>query len=135
MKLSINVPSSVPLAVIQGALAALGASIIQRKPRETQEEKEFPPLYYKKRIYCDGDNSHYLGANQEAREDKISAYIPMEMDGVSVLRAIRKIESAREAYNRSDGRNSKDFPQTGERMSTTDYVAYMESRWSLKAQA
>lgn len=135
MRITVNVPSTVSIAVIEGALQALGATIVQRKARTTAAEVEYPPLHYKKRIHVGAsDRSHYLAANPDALEDDKSAYIPMEMDGISVLRAMRKIDNARLAYNRADGRKPGQFPEASvaEKWTTAQYVECMERRWSLK---
>lgn len=130
MKLTVNVPNTVPLAVIEGALRALGATIVQRKAKA--QEQEYPPLVYKKRIRTGhSEAQHYLDANPDALQDDDSIYLRMEMDGISVLKAIRKIASARMAYNKADGRTAKQFPEFGEHKTTAEYVAAMESEWNL----
>ena len=132
MKLRISVPSSVSIAVIQAALASLGVSIVERKPKA--QDVEYPPLTYKKRLCSGQASAEMLAANPDAQQDEDGVYMPMEMDGISVLKAIRKLESAREAYNRRDGRNEGHFPANGENMTTADYVAGMERSWCLVPQ-
>lgn len=129
MKLTVNVPASVPYAVIEGVLKALGASIVQRKAKV---EMDYPPLVYKKRIHVGhSDPQHYLDANPEALQDDDGVYLPMEMDGISLLKAMRKMESARNSYNNADGRQARNFPDNGASMTTAQYVDAMEVVWCL----
>jgi hypothetical protein len=118
MKLTINVPASLARDKLERALAELGVTIVERKAKP---EVDYPPMAYRKRL-----NAEEPGALQ----DEDGYYMPLEMDGVSVAKAIRKIESARLAYNRHDGRKPADFPRYESTMTTADYVAVIERTWN-----
>lgn len=134
MRLSINVPNQTPIAVIEAALAQFGVSIVQPKRRE-KIEQDFRPLIYRKVCRNSGEylREGFRKENPNFQTDETGdLYVEIEMDGVSVLKAIRKMESNRRAQLNRDTRKAEHFPPNGASMTTSEYVALMDSKWGLK---
>lgn len=106
MQVSVRIPASIPLEVIEGALARLGCQIVFRKPKAA---REFEPLPIRRRVKT---------------QDGAWVFEDDEIDGLEVQKRIRKIESQRLRAQNSDGRDGYKFPVLNPRMpmSTADYV-------------
>lgn len=128
---TIQFPEHIELETIAALLAGIGAKIRPAKVRapKAADTGDYRDMPYRRRIPAHAvENAKAAGVDVQYDADGY-AYEACIMDGVSVAKAIRKLESAREAYNRRDGRAAKQFPATGATMSTAAYVRAMERAW------
>lgn len=117
--LSIRIPASVNAEVVRKALQALGAQVVERVSRKVRQEVEFVGMPYIKRFRNAEEAANSgMDVEQDAGGDW---YAPLEMDGVTVAKAIRKMDNARKAYNARDGRDCYTFPQRDDQ-TTAQYV-------------
>lgn len=104
---SVRVPATVPIAVIEAALREFGATVVQARKREPKPEKVYEPVVYLK---------HVKHGPPELRE----------IDGISADKAIRKMMSALNSQMMCDGRSKGMFERLGN--TTADYVSNFCSR-------
>ena len=118
--LSIKIPASVPVEVIRAALLSLGAQIVEKVSRKI--ERDFPGMSYIQR-FNSADDAAKSGMDV-LQDESGDWYAQCEIDGVDLAKRIRKMELARQAYNRRDGRESYTFPDASHPVyaSTADYV-------------
>jgi hypothetical protein len=143
MRYEIEFPDSMPVDTIRDALLYIGGKIAPAQTPRTVARarkassgpaREYRALFYKRRVAAGDQVQHLRDAGETVLEDETGPYIPCEMDGVTVDKAIRAQEARRLAAQRHDGRDKRHFPNAydASQMTTLEYVRKMEDCWNLK---